>query len=184
MQILRFLIALFTPVSDADAEALHRFAPRYVTVETARDHVWAARTAAAAYGVDETMVLAISWHESRLTDGVVSKESGGRVSCGAMTPVPRKTCTPKPLLAQYLDGTRHWAVDWQRAGDIRRDREMLLGYAGGYRLIRRCRQGPVLRHKTHGDDLCRTPEVFEAIRAKIRAARRAPRSTNREETAS
>jgi hypothetical protein len=169
--LIRIALAIFTPTSDADAEALHRFAPRYVTVDGARAHVWSARVAATAYGVDVDTILAISWHESRFTDNVVSRERGARVSCGVMTPFPRKTCTPKSLLAQYLDGTRHWAVDWQRAGDVRSEREALLGYAGGYRLIRRCRQGPVLRHTTHGDDLCRTPEVFAAIRAGIVRAR-------------
>lgn len=173
MQILiQIVIALFTPPSDADAEALHRFAPSYVTVDDARDHLWAARVAAVAYGVDADMTIAIAYHESRFTTNVVSKESGGRVSCGVMTPYPTKTCEVKPLLAQYLDGTRHWAVDWRRAGGVRSEREALLGYAGGYRMIRRCRQGPVLRHKTHGDDLCRTPEVFAKIRDRIRAARR------------
>ena len=180
MQILfflRFLIALVTPPSDSDAEALHRFAPRYVTVDAAREHLWAARVAAATYGVDADAALAISFHESRFTDGTVTKESGGRVSCGVMTPFPRKRCEAKPLLAQYLDGTGHWA-QWRRAGDVRNDREALLGYAGGYRLIRRCRRGPVLRHKTHGDDLCRTDVVFAQIRARIIAARQQAQETS------
>ena len=172
MQILiQILFAIFTPTSDADAEALHRFAPSYVTVDAAREHVWAARVAATIYGVDADMILAVGYHESRFTDNVVAKESGARFSCGVMTPFPTKTCVRKTLLAQYLEGTRHWANDWGRAGDVRSDREALLGYAGGYRLIRRCRQGSVLRYKTHGDDLCLTPEVFGAIRARIRAAR-------------
>lgn len=169
--LLRIALAILSPTSDADAEALHRFAPIDVTVEAARNHVWAARVAAAAYGVDADMVLAISWHESRFTDGVVANEPGGRVSCGAMTPYPTKTCADKTLLGQYLDGVRHWAADWRRAGDVRGDREALLGYAGGYYLIRSCRQGPVLRYKTSGDDLCKTPDVFAAIRARIVAAR-------------
>jgi hypothetical protein len=128
--------------------------------------------AAAAYGVDADMVLAISYHESRFTTNVVSKEPGGLVSCGVMTPYPTKKCMSKPLLAQYLDGARHWAVDWRRAGDVRSDREALLGYAGGYWLIRGCRKGPVLRHGTHGDDFCRTPDVFAHIRSRIVAARK------------
>lgn len=172
MQILlRIMLAIATPTSDADAEALVRFAPSYLTIDSARDHVWAARVSAAIYEVDADMVLAISFHESRFTDNVVSAEPGNRVSCGAMTPYPTKTCVPKPLLAQYLDGTWHWAVDWRRAGDVRSDREALLGYAGGYRMIRRCRQGPVLRHGDRGDDLCRTPEVFAQIRSRIVTAR-------------
>lgn len=169
--ILRILFAFLTPPSAADAEGLHHFAPAYVTVDDAREHVWAARVAAATYGVDADMVLAIGFHESRFTTNVVAKEAGGRVSCGAMTPYPTKTCVTKTLLGQYLDGTRHWAVDWGNAGDVRNAREVLLGYAGGHRLIRACRRGPVLRHKTWGDDICRTPEVFGAIRARIVAAR-------------
>jgi hypothetical protein len=169
--IFRTLVAIFTPIGNADAEALHRFAPGDVTVDDAYEHVWAARVAAARYGVDETEILAIAWHESRFTDGVVAKEPGGRVSCGALTPYPTKSCTKKTLLAQYLDGTRHWAVDWRLARGVRGEREALLGFAGGYRLIRACRVGPVLRHGTSGDDLCRTPEVFAQIRARIRAVR-------------
>lgn len=173
MQILlRIMIAIFSPTSDADAEALHRFSPGEVTVTQAYGHVWAARVAAAVYNVDADMVLAISWHESRFTDNLVSPESGGRVSCGAMTPYPMKRCGSKALLAQYLDGTRHWAVDWGKAGDVRNAREMLLGYVGGYALIRICRRGPYLRYRTKGDDLCKTPEVFASIRAQIRKARR------------
>jgi hypothetical protein len=172
MQIfLRLLLALFTPTSAADAEALHRFSPEEVTVDRAYAHVWSARVAAAVYDVDMDMILAIAWHESRLTDNVVAAEPGGRVSCGAMTPYPTAKCVSKSLLRQYLDGARHWAVDWRHAGDVRNDREALLGYAGGYHLIRACRLGPVLRHETSGDDLCRTPEVFGWIRNRIRAAR-------------
>jgi hypothetical protein len=178
MQIFfRILLAIVTPTSDADAEGLHRFAPEEVTVEIAHEHVWAARVAAATYDVDADMVLAISYHESRFQNGVVAAEKGGRVSCGAMTPYPTNTCTQKSLLAQYLDGTRHWGVDWRRAGDVHNEHEALLGYAGGYLLIRACRQGPVLRHETWGDDLCRTPEVFGWIRDRIRAARQAGTSS-------
>lgn len=175
--LIRIALALITPTSDADAEALNRFAPTYVTVEAARAHVWSARVAAAVYEVDPDMVLAISYHESRFTDNVVAAEPGNRVSCGAMTPYPTATCTSKSLLAQYFDGTRHWAVDWRRAGDVRNEREALLGYAGGYFLIRRCRQGPVLRNKTRGDDLCKTPEVFGGIRARIIRARKVQENT-------
>jgi len=169
--VIQIMLALFTPISDADAEALHRFAPRYVTVETARKHLWAARVAAATYGVDADLTLAIAFHESRFTSNVVSKERGGRVSCGAMTPFPTKACVPKSLLAQYLDGTRHWAVDWGTAKNVRGWKEVLRGYAGGYSLIQRCRKGPVLRRAAPHDDLCRTPEVFRSIRSRIIAAR-------------
>ena len=170
--LIRIVIALFVPPSEADAEALQRFAPKYVTVDVAREHIWAARIAATAYNVDADMVIAIAYHESRLTSNVVAKEAGRRVSCGAMTPFPTATCEAKPLLAQYLDGTKHWAVDWKRAGDVRNNREALLGFAGGYRLIRACRRKPVLRYRTHGDDLCKTPEVFAGIRSRVQEARK------------
>jgi len=169
--ILRILLAILTPTSDADAEALHRFAPEEVTVARAHDHLWAARVAAAAYDVDPDLTLAISFHESHFADDAKTPEVGGRVSCGAMTPYPVSQCAQKSLLAQYVDGTRHWAIDWGHAGDVHGAHEVLLGYAGGYHLIRACRRGPVLRHRTHGDDLCRTPEVFGWIRDRIRAAR-------------
>lgn len=169
--LLRVALAIVTPATDADATALHRFAPDEVTVDRAREHVWAARVAATIYGVDADMVLAISYHESHFAQDAVTAESGGRVSCGAMTPYPTRACRRRSLLDQYLDGTRHWAVDWRHAGDVRSAHEALLGYAGGYALIRACRRGPVLRHQTTGDDLCQTPEAFARIRARIRAAR-------------
>lgn len=175
MQILhvvfRVAIAMLTPPTDADAAGLHRFAPNEVSSDRARDHVWAARVAAAFYGVDADMVLAIGYHESHFTESAVGPESGGRVSCGTMTPYPTNVCVPRSLLGQYLDGTRHWVIDWRRARDVRGDHEALLGYAGGYALIRACRRGHVLRHATYGDDLCRTPEVFGWIRSRIRSAR-------------
>lgn len=170
--ILRILFAIFTPISNADAEGLHRFAPDEVTVDRAYEHVWAARIAAAVYNVDPDMVLAIGYHESRFEDGAVSNESEGRVSCGTMTPYPTSACAKKTLLAQYLDGTRHLAIDWGRASGVRDAREVLLGFAGGYALIRACRHGPVLRYQISGDDLCKTPEVFAWIRMRIREARK------------
>ena len=170
--LLRIVLAFFSPTSDADAEALHRFTPNEVTVDRARDHIWAARVAAAVYGVDGDMILAVSWHESRFQNDVVGPEVNGRRACGAMQPIPTGKCESKTLLGQYLEGTEHWAI-WQRAGDVRNEHEALLGYAGGYWLLRGCRLGPVLRHKTWGDDLCLTPEVFAGIRARIRRARQA-----------
>jgi hypothetical protein len=193
--ILRFVIAVLTPVSEADAVGLHRFAPDEVSVDHAYQHVWAARAATALFAVDAQpathanvlatvsaylawlfvvdgdLTLAIGFHESHFTDNVVSHEPGKRVSCGAMTPYPTRTCVQKTLLEQYFDGVHHLAIDWKHAGDVRSDREALLGYAGGYYLIRACRQGPVLRFKTYGDDLCLTPEVFAGIRDRIRRAR-------------
>jgi hypothetical protein len=183
--ILRVVLAIFTPPSDEEAEGLHRFAPEEVTVEHARGHVWAAGVAAAIYDgrdgnirhIDAAMVLAIDYHESHFSDGAVGPESGGRVSCGAMTPYPTQSCKKEPLLAQIIEGTRHLVVDWGTAGDVRSEREAYMGYAGGYTAIRNCRVGPVLRYGGHGDDLCRTPEVFAWIRSRIQETRK-PRASS------
>lgn len=175
--IFRILLALVTPTSSAEAAGLHRFAPEEVTVENAYVHVWAARVAATRYSVDMYMVLAVSYHESRFQIDVVTPAPGGRVACGVMTPYPTIRCNQKTLLEQYFDGTRHWAVDWRGARGVRNEKEALLGYAGGYLLIRHCRQGPVLRYKTHGDDLCRTPNVFNSLREHIHTALQPSRSS-------
>ena len=184
--ILRVMIAIFTMPSDAEAEGLHRFAPEEVSVEHARDHVWCARVAAAIfYGsngrirhIDKDTILALDYHESHFTDGAVGHEAGGRVSCGAMTPTPTDHCEKEPLLVQIIRGTWHLVVDWgEEAGDVRSEREAYMGYAGGYTAIRNCRVGPVLRYGDHGDDLCKTPEVFAWIRSRIQETRR-PRTSS------
>lgn len=184
--ILRVMIAIFTPPSDAESEGLHRFSPDEVSVEHARDHVWCARIAAAIYEdstglvrhIDTDMVLAIDYHESHFTDGAVGPEAGGRVSCGAMTPYPTQSCTKEPLLAQIIRGTRHLVVEWgEQEGDVRSEHEAYLGYGGGHTAIRNCRLGPVLRYGDHGDDLCQTPEVFAWLRSRIRETRK-PRTAS------
>lgn len=163
--VLRVVLAILTPPAPSAAKALHRFAPHEITVDQARAHVWSATIAATRYSVDTDMVLAISYHESRFTPNVVTVGPAGRVACGAMTPYPTTQCSHQPLLMQYLEGTRHWALDWRTAPDVRSEREALLGYAGGYYLIRLCRKDPSW-------DACQTPDAFEKIRQQIISARR------------
>lgn len=161
------MLAIFSPPDRLAAEGLHRFAPNEISIVRAYAHVWAARVAAARYNADPDMVLAISYHESRFTPDTVTPGPAGTVSCGAMTPYPTIQCPHQTLLAQYLEGTRHWTL-WNGAPAVHSAHEGLLGYAGGYALIQACRQGVVLRH---GHNLCKTPEVFEAIRTQILKAR-------------
>jgi hypothetical protein len=174
MIFLRILFVFLRGVSDEDARGLYTYASAYsaqMTIDGAREHLVSARIAGAFYDVDPDLLLAIARHESNLESNTVTPEPGHRVSCGVMTPKPMASCSDESLVGQYMDGAHHLMMDWGRVGDVRSRREMLLGFAGGYGLIRGCRRGPVLRHGEYGDDLCRTPEVFYWMRAQIRAAR-------------
>jgi hypothetical protein len=162
VQLFLFLYGLAHP-SAVDVEAFRQSAPVYLTEETAADHLAAARLAGHRYRVDPDLLLSIAYHESRYTVDTMTPEVGGKVSCGVMTPVPirdRDACptAESSVLGGYLDGAAHLR-DWvQVCGG--RIRCALLGYAAGYAGIARCKEGPVMRHGDHGDDLCQTPEVF------------------------
>jgi hypothetical protein len=167
--LITLLAVLFTPSTDADA--LRRTAPSYLTPSSASDNLDAARIAGALVNVDPDLLLSIAWHESRYEPQAVGREPGGRVSCGPMTPEPVARCTAKPMLAGYVAGARHLR-DWIGATpDIH---TALLGYAGGFSMIRACARGPVLRPRGAHDDLCMTPEVFLWRRDWIRRERTRP----------
>jgi len=157
--IVAWYVALVL-ASPADVEALRASAPTYLTTDTAREHLAAARVAAFWTRTREGLVLSVAWHESRYQSNVVSHEPGGLVSCGVMTPEPTTRCDPGALVIQYLRGAEHLRV-WLDA-EPASEHSALLGYAGGYRLINACAQGPVLltRKDGHQDDACLTPEVF------------------------
>lgn len=169
---LHIVIALGLGPSPADIEGLRRTAPEPITAEVAAEHVLAARVVAAARGLDPDLILSIGAHESNYTDAV-SHESGGRASCGPMTPTPTARCSHAGVLVGYARGAEHLA-GWLRAehGSLRL---ALLGYAGGYALLRSCAAGPVVVSRRGGElDLCRTPEVFLARAAWIRREMRRP----------
>lgn len=140
--ILATLLGL--AVSDGEADALRSTAPTYLTVDTARDHLMAARIAAAATGTDVNLILSIAWHEARYDNRAVTAEPGNKISCGVMTPEPMSKTVAKArcaeagssLIAGYIAGARHMR-EWIDAthGDVR---AALLGYAGGYVGIRFC----------------------------------------------
>lgn len=143
LQILVTIIA-FVVGPTVDSERLRATAPSYLTSESAVEHLWSARVAAAAVsGEDAPILLAIAWHESRYNwrapsaTGAVSSEPGGLVSCGVMTPRPHAPpCEVRPLVLQYLDGALH-LHEWR--GHVR---HAVLGYAG---LAGACDVGPVTR---------------------------------------
>ena len=164
--IVTTLLALL--VSDDDADALRSTAPTYLTVDTAREHLVAARLAAVATGTDADLLLSIAWHESRYQHDAVSQEAGGRVSCGIMTPTPVARCPRgQTILGGYMAGAQHLRSWYDATGH---QRAALLGFAGGYRAIRRCAQGPM--YIRPGVDGCKTPEVFQHRARWVRNARK------------
>jgi len=131
-----------------------------------RDHEAAARFAELITGVSHERLLAIAWHESRFTANVITREPGGRVSCGALTPVPhRSPCSrfETSLVGGYLTG----AVHWKQWLSICRGNEWCadLAYGGGLGLVRACRRGHVFVRR--GVDACDLHHHFRPRSHKI-----------------
>lgn len=159
--------------SSRDVEALQRTAPEPLGTELAAENLSAARIAGHMFRVDPDLLLSIAAHESRYQSDAVGPESGGRVSCGVMQTTPRASCPKQTTLEGYIDGAKHlrgW-IDATRDLDT-----ALIGYAGGYRMIKKCADGPVLRQADPHDDLCRIARVFRWRRDWIRRERTRPPS--------
>lgn len=170
--VLRIVLALAGPAPEALATGIRATAPLDVTSdELAMDHATSAVIAGAAFDVPPELLLSIAHHESRYQVSAQTLETGGKVSCGVMTPVPirsRALCAfaRQSLVVGYLHGAHHL----RRWLDVSHQsmRIALQGYAGGYRMIGACRAGPVLRQRGNQTlDLCRTPEIFTARAARI-----------------
>lgn len=159
-----------------EAQALRSVASSYLTAASAGQHLGAARAAAALHGVDAPTLLAIAYHESRFAAGTRTREPGGRVSCGVMTPVPQRRCGQADLtvLGGYLAGAAHlrqWtdachaADHWRHDVDDQAIRSCALwAYAGGrgFRAFCRARGG-----RARG---CDAVDRFEAMARRIRSA--------------
>lgn len=132
----------------------------------------ASRLAGAAYKLDPDLLLAIAWRESRYQPGAVGPVVRGKRACGVMQPIMRGRCVAPRLLDGYLEGARHLR-EWMRAT---RDRHLaLVGYAGGYAMIAKCKLGPLVRERAGGAvDLCSTPELRRASWIRRERARRLP----------
>jgi hypothetical protein len=138
MQILVALFTLF--VSTSDAEVLAKLPGTKLTVESARQHIAAARIAGAIAEIDPNLILVISYHESRFElDAVGPTLSNNKRACGVMQHVPVARCPEPSMLRDYVDGAQHLAT-WIKAqrGDVGRG---LIGYAGGYALLKKCDLG-------------------------------------------
>ncbi len=175
MSILFTLLTLLFPTPE-DVEGLRRTAPSYLTTETARDHLVAARVAGAVYSVDPDLMLSIAWFESRYTVNVVGPEVRGKHACGVMQPIMETGCPKNPtLLGGYFEGAAHLRT-WLNAahGDMR---TAMLGYAGGYALIKACADGPLMVERGGRQvDLC---TVVDARLYRMRWIQRARVNTAR-----
>lgn len=160
MNIIVAIIMALLPEQAVDG--LRATAPSYLSPVQAREHLAAALVAASAHDVDPAMLLAIAYNESRYDATERTAEPGGKFSCGVMTPVPKRPGDPsceharRSVLVGYMQGAEHLAT-WRRSS--RTETVALLGYAGGYALIRHC--------ATSSRD-CYAPDTFRRRAAWIR----------------
>jgi len=153
MSIIIAFLTLFL-VSADDVETFRATAPSYLTTETARDHLVAARMAAVYHRVDADLLLSIAWFESRYTIDAVGPMVRGKRACGVLQPIMEQRCSETPsLMGGYFEGAKHLR-EWMNAarGDMR---TAMLGYAGGYALIKACDEGPLMVQRGGREvDLC------------------------------
>jgi hypothetical protein len=151
-----------------EVEALRDAVPSAIDSTSAlADHITAARIAGQIYDVDPYKLLAIAWHESGFKARTVTREPRHRVSCGPMTPVPKKRCSRNELTAAggYMAGAEHYRawLDACSGSEYCAD----LAYAGGSVTAAMCARGrrvlaPYSHHdvcKLH-DDLVRRADVI------------------------
>lgn len=138
MNIIFTVLWLSLQPTNAEAECLRSTAPNYLTVDSAKEHIAAARFAGLLYHLDPSVILAVSWHESRFNPKTVTKEPGHRVSCGVGTPVPKRYCTRDELtvLGGYLALGKHLRM-WVSVYGIR---DGLTAYAGGGLTVLGCKK--------------------------------------------
>jgi hypothetical protein len=160
--LLSLFLALWNPPTAHEVETFRATAPDYLTAESARQHMVAARAAGAVHRVPVEVLLSVAWHESRYRPTERTPEPGGRVSCGVMTPTPQARCSPVELtrVGGYDAGAAHLAL-WLslcRGGM----RCALLAYAGGFTLVRAC--------ANRDDGTCAFPDVILQRARRIRNA--------------
>jgi hypothetical protein len=161
--------------TSTEVRALQKTAPTYLTLVSAAQHLGAARVAGARYGVDPAVLLSVAYHESRFVVDQRTSESGGRVSCGVMTPTPQARCdrAELTLLGGYLAGAAHlrtWIDVCQSLDQGRHDvddeviqRCALWAYAGGRSFRASCESRP-------GRPGCDAVDKFEGRARRIRQA--------------
>jgi hypothetical protein len=170
------LLVLFLTVAGAvrqpESDALRQTAPSDLgSREVAALHLAAATFAGERFSVDPELLLAIAYRESRYQVDVVGPPVNGQRACGLMQSMPRsETCQKQSVLEGYLEGASHlrtWLDTKTCRGDLRC---ALLGYAGGYALITKCKAGPVViqRNKKRANLCTFVPRSTEARASMIR----------------
>jgi hypothetical protein len=171
MSIILAVLSLLFPTPDR-VEALRVSAPSYLTTETAREHLTAAQAAAVQHDLEPELLLAIAYRESRYTVNVTGPEVRGKHACGVMQPLMETACRSQTLLEGYLVGARHlrgWLDTKTCRGDLRC---AMLGYAGGYSLLKGCAAGKVLVERSGRKvDLCTIPAITFARAKRIHVRR-------------
>jgi hypothetical protein len=157
--VIEFLFALVVWLTPAgDVAALQRTAN--LSPRAAAENLAAARIAASVYKLDADLLLAIAWRESRYQSDTIGPVVRGKRACGVMQPIMERTCEPPGLLDGYLAGAAHLRA-WRKA--TRTELDALVGYAGGYAMIERCKLGPIERERAgRMVDLCSAPELRRA----------------------
>ncbi len=141
-----------------ESDALRQTAPTELgSLEVAAVHLAAATFAGELFSVDPTHLLAIAYRESRYQLGLSGPLVRGRRACGLMQPMMHaEGCREQTVLSGYLEGARHLRV-WLDTKTCRGDiRCALLGYGGGYALLKGCANGPVeVERSGKRADLCK-----------------------------
>lgn len=154
--ILLFLTVIGA-VRQPEADALRQTAKVALpSLEVAALHLGAATFVGERFSVDPAVLLAIAYRESRYTTGVVGPEVRGRRACGLMQPMMHaESCREQSVLEGYAEGAGHLRT-WLDTKTCRGDLHCaLLGYGGGYALIRGCAAGPVVVERNNKRaDLC------------------------------
>lgn len=179
--MLNLIIWVLTATaSPSDVAAFQRFAPQYLTTDTARDHLVSARYAGLAYDLDPDLLLSVAWFESRYTPAVVGPNVNGKHACGIMQPLMHgSTCPTQTLVAGYLEGAEHLRT-WLDTKTCRGNLHCaLLGYGGGYHLLKQCNEGPVMVERSGRTvDLCHiVSDVRVATMRRIQRLRGRPPTT-------
>jgi hypothetical protein len=128
--------------SPAEVDALADFRPPYrrqLSHAEALAHCGAAAVGALVSGQPRELLNAIAAHESDWHEDAVTVEPGNRVSCGAMTPEPKRACDwiDRTLVGGYVRGALHLAV-WRRKYS---PTAALWAYAGGGGTVAACAAG-------------------------------------------
>lgn len=166
--IVALWLALVAPPTARESARFAQSAAPYLSTEAAAWHLVAARAAGIVYSVRPELLLAIAYHESRYASGTRTRESGGRESCGVMTPSPKARCAAVDLtvLGGYDAGASHLRLWLTYCAGY--EVCALRAYAGGGGLVRACAQGPW--HTPRGTDACSISAEFQRRAALIRRA--------------